>query len=103
MEVEKISQCGLVEVFIPPVPINSRLTVDDDVLPDGTRVGKGWFADYSARTPSIPAETSYCPCWTGPFDRSPPNMPLQGPFTPGITTTPKKKKNRERQMGLVVN
>ncbi|KAF7847012.1 hypothetical protein BT93_L3459 [Corymbia citriodora subsp. variegata] len=34
--------------LFPPVPINSRLTVDDDVLPDGTRVGKGWFADYSA-------------------------------------------------------
>ncbi|EEF35338.1 cytochrome P450, putative [Ricinus communis] len=34
--------------LFPPVAINSRLTVDDDVLPDGTRVGKGWFADYSA-------------------------------------------------------
>ncbi|KAK9068085.1 hypothetical protein SSX86_012196 [Deinandra increscens subsp. villosa] len=34
--------------LFPPVPINSRLTVDDDVLPDGTYVGKGWFADYSA-------------------------------------------------------
>ncbi|XP_030522708.2 cytochrome P450 94A2-like [Rhodamnia argentea] len=34
--------------LFPPVPINSRLTVDDDVLPDGTRMGKGWFADYSA-------------------------------------------------------
>lgn len=34
--------------LFPPVPINSRLTVDDDVFPDGTRVGKGWFADYSA-------------------------------------------------------
>ncbi|GAV62092.1 p450 domain-containing protein [Cephalotus follicularis] len=34
--------------LFPPVPINSRLTVDDDVLPDGTHVGKGWFADYSA-------------------------------------------------------
>lgn len=34
--------------LFPPVPINSRLTVNDDVLPDGTRVGKGWFADYSA-------------------------------------------------------
>ncbi|KAM0069642.1 putative cytochrome P450 [Helianthus debilis subsp. tardiflorus] len=34
--------------LFPPVPINSRLTVDDDILPDGTFVGKGWFADYSA-------------------------------------------------------
>ncbi|TXG73352.1 hypothetical protein EZV62_001931 [Acer yangbiense] len=34
--------------LFPPVPINSRLTVDKDVLPDGTYVGKGWFADYSA-------------------------------------------------------
>ncbi|KAI3700311.1 hypothetical protein L2E82_44937 [Cichorium intybus] len=34
--------------LFPPVPINSRLTVDDDKLPDGTYVGKGWFADYSA-------------------------------------------------------
>ncbi|XP_050237978.1 cytochrome P450 94A1-like [Mercurialis annua] len=34
--------------LFPPVAINSRLTVDDDVLPDGTRVGRGWFADYSA-------------------------------------------------------
>ncbi|XWS28383.1 hypothetical protein CRYUN_Cryun25bG0064100 [Craigia yunnanensis] len=33
--------------LFPPVPINSRLTVDDDVWPDGTHVGKGWFADYS--------------------------------------------------------
>ncbi|XVF69468.1 hypothetical protein PTKIN_Ptkin11bG0084700 [Pterospermum kingtungense] len=34
--------------LFPPVPINSKLTVDDDVWPDGTHVGKGWFADYSA-------------------------------------------------------
>ncbi|XP_022730044.1 cytochrome P450 94A1-like [Durio zibethinus] len=34
--------------LFPPVPINSRLTVNDDVWPDGTYVGKGWFADYSA-------------------------------------------------------
>ncbi|OWM69152.1 cytochrome P450 94A1-like [Punica granatum] len=34
--------------LFPPVPIDSRLTVDEDVLPDGTYVGKGWFADYSA-------------------------------------------------------
>lgn len=34
--------------LFPPVPINSRLTLREDVLPDGARVGKGWFADYSA-------------------------------------------------------
>ncbi|GMN43744.1 hypothetical protein TIFTF001_012950 [Ficus carica] len=34
--------------LFPPVPINSRLVVSDDVLPDGTRVRRGWFADYSA-------------------------------------------------------
>ncbi|KAL5764612.1 hypothetical protein ACOSQ2_017206 [Xanthoceras sorbifolium] len=34
--------------LFPPVPINSRLTVDNDFLPDGTYVGKRWFADYSA-------------------------------------------------------
>lgn len=34
--------------LFPPVPIVSRLVVEDDVLPDGTFVGKGWFADYSA-------------------------------------------------------
>ncbi|KAI3828990.1 hypothetical protein L1987_03103 [Smallanthus sonchifolius] len=34
--------------LFPPVPMNSRLTVDDDVLPDGTHVGKGWFCYYSA-------------------------------------------------------
>ncbi|KAJ0978845.1 hypothetical protein J5N97_014319 [Dioscorea zingiberensis] len=32
----------------PPVPIDSRLVVADDVLPDGTEVRAGWFADYSA-------------------------------------------------------
>ncbi|KAL5565865.1 hypothetical protein UlMin_029029 [Ulmus minor] len=34
--------------LFPPVPINSRLAMADDVWPDGTQVGKGWFADYSA-------------------------------------------------------
>lgn len=34
--------------LFPPVPIDSRLAVDDDILPDGTHVRKGWFADYSA-------------------------------------------------------
>lgn len=34
--------------LFPPVPMNSRLTIADDHLPDGTFVAKGWFADYSA-------------------------------------------------------
>ncbi|XP_077231043.1 cytochrome P450 94A1-like [Tasmannia lanceolata] len=34
--------------LFPPVPINSRLTLKDDVLPDGNFVGAGWFADYCA-------------------------------------------------------
>jgi len=34
--------------LFPPVPINSRLALAEDILPDGTYVGKGWFADYSA-------------------------------------------------------
>jgi cytochrome P450 len=32
----------------PPVPINSRTCSHDDVLPDGTFVGKGWGVAYSA-------------------------------------------------------
>ncbi|XP_062208095.1 cytochrome P450 CYP94D108-like [Phragmites australis] len=32
----------------PPVPINSRVAAAGDVLPDGTTVRAGWFADYSA-------------------------------------------------------
>jgi cytochrome P450 len=32
----------------PPVPINSRVVENNDVLPDGTHVRAGWFADYSA-------------------------------------------------------
>lgn len=32
----------------PPVPIDSRVAVKEDVLPDGTVVGAGWFADYCA-------------------------------------------------------
>ncbi|KAL6010034.1 hypothetical protein ACLOJK_000465 [Asimina triloba] len=32
----------------PPVPIDSRTAAKDDVLPDGTRVRAGWFADYCA-------------------------------------------------------
>ncbi|KAL7227251.1 hypothetical protein ACSBR1_022167 [Camellia fascicularis] len=34
--------------LFPPVPINTRLVLADDILVDGTPVGKGWFADYSA-------------------------------------------------------
>nr|AYV88883.1 cytochrome P450 oxidase CYP94F12 [Polygala tenuifolia] len=34
--------------LFPPVPIDTRLAVNDDVLPDGTQVRSGWFADYSA-------------------------------------------------------
>ncbi|KAL2507352.1 Cytochrome [Forsythia ovata] len=34
--------------LFPPVPINSRLTISDDILSSGTHVRKGWFADYSA-------------------------------------------------------
>ena len=32
----------------PPVPFNGRVAVADDVLPDGTAVRAGWFANYSA-------------------------------------------------------
>lgn len=32
----------------PPVPINTRVAAAADVLPDGTTVRAGWFADYSA-------------------------------------------------------
>uniref|UniRef100_A0ACD6A8F8 Uncharacterized protein n=1 Tax=Avena sativa TaxID=4498 RepID=A0ACD6A8F8_AVESA len=32
----------------PPVPINARTSTEDDVLPDGTVVGKGWRVIYSA-------------------------------------------------------
>lgn len=32
----------------PPVPLDSRVAVAEDVLPDGTVVGAGWFADYCA-------------------------------------------------------
>ncbi|KAJ4804781.1 Cytochrome P450 94A2 [Rhynchospora pubera] len=32
----------------PPVPINSRVVKNNDILPDGTHVRAGWFADYSA-------------------------------------------------------
>ncbi|KAJ3690499.1 hypothetical protein LUZ61_019663 [Rhynchospora tenuis] len=32
----------------PPVPINSAMCREDDILPDGTFVGKQWFMCYSA-------------------------------------------------------
>ncbi|XP_037469218.1 cytochrome P450 94A2-like [Triticum dicoccoides] len=32
----------------PPVPFNGRVAVADDVLPDGTAVRAGWYANYSA-------------------------------------------------------
>lgn len=61
---EELKSCNYLHAAIsesmrlfPPVPINSRLAVEDDVLPDGTHVKKGWFADYSAyamgRMPSV--------------------------------------------------
>nr|WDD38941.1 cytochrome P450 [Fagopyrum tataricum] len=33
--------------LFPPVPGNSRLAVNDDTLPDGTRIRGGWVVDYS--------------------------------------------------------
>lgn len=30
----------------PPVPVNTKYCLNDDVLPDGTFVGKGWFMSY---------------------------------------------------------
>ncbi|KAG5054988.1 hypothetical protein GLYMA_03G122300v4 [Glycine max] len=30
----------------PPVPVDTMECLNDDVLPDGTRVGKGWFVTY---------------------------------------------------------
>ncbi|KAK9068089.1 hypothetical protein SSX86_012200 [Deinandra increscens subsp. villosa] len=33
--------------LFPPVPVISKSALDDDVLPDGTFVGEGWFADCS--------------------------------------------------------
>ncbi|OAY85630.1 Cytochrome P450 94A1 [Ananas comosus] len=32
----------------PPVPVNSTEAKEDDVLPDGTAVRKGWFVSYNA-------------------------------------------------------
>ncbi|KAD6453011.1 hypothetical protein R6Q59_015203 [Mikania micrantha] len=33
--------------LFPPVPMISRFTLDDDMLPDGTYVERGWFVDCS--------------------------------------------------------
>ncbi|KAK7286652.1 hypothetical protein RJT34_21801 [Clitoria ternatea] len=30
----------------PPVPVDTKQCADDDVLPDGTKIGKGWFMTY---------------------------------------------------------
>ncbi|KAK3218025.1 hypothetical protein Dsin_011995 [Dipteronia sinensis] len=30
----------------PPVPINTKACLDNDILPDGTFIGKGWFIIY---------------------------------------------------------
>ncbi|XP_027351607.1 cytochrome P450 94B3-like [Abrus precatorius] len=30
----------------PPVPVDTKACLKDDVLPDGTRIGKGWFISY---------------------------------------------------------
>ncbi|KAJ3692974.1 hypothetical protein LUZ60_012069 [Juncus effusus] len=32
----------------PPVPLDTMSCTEDDVMPDGTFVGKGWFVTYSA-------------------------------------------------------
>ncbi|KAM1238600.1 hypothetical protein ACFX2I_039288 [Malus domestica] len=32
----------------PPVPVDTKACLNDDVLPDGTFVGKGWFVTYHA-------------------------------------------------------
>ncbi|URE24507.1 Cytochrome P450 [Musa troglodytarum] len=40
------SEQRIYEEVYPPVPIDSRVAVADDVLPDGTCVKAGWFADY---------------------------------------------------------
>ncbi|XP_031284987.1 cytochrome P450 94A1-like [Pistacia vera] len=34
----------------PPVPIDTKACIKDDMLPDGTFVGKGWFVTYHAYT-----------------------------------------------------
>ncbi|URD88611.1 cytochrome P450 [Musa troglodytarum] len=32
----------------PPVPMDTQSCLEDDTMPDGTFVGKGWFVTYSA-------------------------------------------------------
>ncbi|XP_077211394.1 cytochrome P450 CYP94D108-like [Tasmannia lanceolata] len=32
----------------PPVPVDTKACLEDDVMPDGTFVGKGWFVSYQA-------------------------------------------------------
>ncbi|KAL4385877.1 hypothetical protein GQ457_09G027590 [Hibiscus cannabinus] len=32
----------------PPVPVDRRVCLNDDILPDGTFIGKGWFLTYHA-------------------------------------------------------
>ncbi|XP_057437888.1 cytochrome P450 CYP94D108 [Lotus japonicus] len=32
--------------LFPPVPVDTKSCSNDDVLPDGTRMGKGWFISY---------------------------------------------------------
>jgi hypothetical protein len=48
----------------------------------------------------LPSQQRLLIVLAGPgLDRSPPNMPLQGPFTPGITTTPQKKEEERKTNG----
>lgn len=39
------SVCEALRLY-PPVPVNSRQCLQDDILPDGTFVGEGWFLSY---------------------------------------------------------
>ncbi|GLT34153.1 hypothetical protein SLA2020_086880 [Shorea laevis] len=47
----------------PPVPVNTRACLNDDVLPDGTFVGKGWLVTYHTyamgRMPKIWGDDCY--------------------------------------------
>ncbi|GLT95686.1 hypothetical protein SLE2022_133540 [Rubroshorea leprosula] len=47
----------------PPVPVDTKACLNDDVLPDGTFVGKGWFVTYHTyamgRMPKIWGEDCY--------------------------------------------
>ncbi|KAL9232667.1 hypothetical protein vseg_007749 [Gypsophila vaccaria] len=31
----------------PPVPVDTRTSLEDDILPDGTKIGKDWFITYN--------------------------------------------------------